>query len=292
MRRRRLILATAGSAITGVSAAWAQGTTPGPRPFPTRPVRIVVGVPPGVGTIDLTARAVAEPMSEALGQPVVVENRPGAGGIIAAEAVARAAPDGHTLFLGAADTIVHAFLLAGRPPMDPFTDFTPIARATRDHWVAVVPTGLGVDSLVGLAELGRRRPGELTYASYGTGTVFHLVGARFAQRLGFEAMHVPYRGDYTPDLLAGRISYLVQPTALLLPHVIGGRLRALAVLSPERLPTLPEVPTVAEAGYAELGFQHGHHPLRPRRHAAGGGGAAERRIRQCRPRTHRARPAG
>ncbi|MFL5336536.1 MAG: Bug family tripartite tricarboxylate transporter substrate binding protein, partial [Geminicoccaceae bacterium] len=163
----------------------------------------------------------------------------------------------HTLFLGGADTIVHAFLLAGRPPMDPFTDFTPISRATRDHWMVVAAPALGVDTLAGLAELGRRRPGELTYASFGVGTLFHLLGARFAQRLGFEAVHVPYRGDYTPDLLAGRVSFLVQPTALLLPHVAAGRLRALAVLSPERLPALPDVPTIAELGYPDLGFNMG-----------------------------------
>jgi tripartite-type tricarboxylate transporter receptor subunit TctC len=220
-------------------------------------VRIVVGVAPGVGTIDLTARAVAGPMSEALGQPVVVDNRPGAGGILAAELVARSPADGHTLFLGGADTIVHAFLLAGRPPLDPFADFTPIARATRDHWMVVATPSLGADTLAGLAEAGRKRPGELTYASFGEGTLFHLLGARFAQRLGFEAVHVPYRGDYTPDLLAGRVSFLVQPTALLLPHVAAGRLRALAVLSPERLPALPGVPTIAEAGHPELGFNMG-----------------------------------
>ncbi|UFN50275.1 hypothetical protein LPC08_06515 [Roseomonas sp. OT10] len=257
MLRRRLIGGTlALSAMPGLPAL-AQGPARPPPPFPNRPVRIVVGVAPGVGTIDLTARAVADPMSALLGQPVVVENRAGAAGILAAEYVARSAADGHTLFLGGADTIVHAFILAGRPPMDPFTDFTPISRATRDHWMVVAPPSLGVNSLAELGELGRRRPGELTYASFGVGTLFHLLGARFCQRLGFEGVHVPYRGDYTPDLLAGRVSFLVQPTALLLPHVTAGRLKALAVLSPQRLPALPEVPTIAEAGYPDLGFNMG-----------------------------------
>jgi tripartite-type tricarboxylate transporter receptor subunit TctC len=260
--RRTTLLAVAGTAaIPGwpwrAPRAQDAGRAP-PQPFPIRPVRIVVGVAPGVGTIDLTARTVAGPMGEALGQPVVVDNRPGAGGILAAEMVARSAAEGgHTLFLGGADTIVHAFLLAGRPPLDPLADFAPIARATRDHWMVVATPGLGVDTLAGLAEAGRKRPGELTYASFGEGTLFHLLGARFAQRLGFEAVHVPYRGDYTPDLLAGRVSFLVQPTALLLPHVAAGRLRALAVLSPERLPALPGVPTIAEAGHPELGFNMG-----------------------------------
>jgi tripartite-type tricarboxylate transporter receptor subunit TctC len=137
MHKRDLLHAMA-AGVSGALGAWApraraqDATRGGPQSFPTRPVRIVVGVAPGVGTIDLTARAVAGPMAEALGQPVVVDNRPGAGGILAAELVARSTADGgHTLFLGGADTIVHAFLLAGRPPLDPFTDFTPIARATR-----------------------------------------------------------------------------------------------------------------------------------------------------------------
>ena len=111
----------------------------------------------------------------------------------------------------------------------------------------VATPALGVDTLAGLAELGRKRPGELTYASFGEGTLFHLLGARFAQRLGFEAVHVPYRGDYTPDLLAGRVSFLVQPAALLLPHVAAGRLRALAVLSPERLPVPADSPSFSKA---------------------------------------------
>src|SRR5215213_9988130 len=230
MRRRDLLRAVTAAAAAGVPGAQAQEAAERgapPRPFPVRPVRIVVGVAPGVG-------------------------------ILAAELAARSAAEGgHTLFLGGADTIVHAFLLAGRPPLDPFTDFIPVARATRDHWIVVATPALGVDTLAGLAEAGRKRPGELTYASFGEGTLFHLLGARFAQRLGFEAVHVPYRGDYTPDLLSGRVSFLVQPTALLLPHVAAGRLRALAVLSPERLPALPGVPTIAEAGYPDLGFNMG-----------------------------------
>src|SRR5215210_4324536 len=160
--RRAALLAAAGYAtLSGwpwrvARAQDAAGQGP-QSPFPTRPVRIVVGVAPGVGTIDLTARAVAGPMGEALGQPVVVDNRPGAGGILAAEMVARSVADaGHTLFLGGADTIVHAFLLAGRPPLDPFTDFIPIARATRDHWMVVATPALGVDTLAGLAEAAGR----------------------------------------------------------------------------------------------------------------------------------------
>lgn len=250
--QRRTILAAA-PAFLAAGAARAQTA----RSYATRPVRIIVGVAPGVGTIDLTARAVAEVMAESLGQPVVVDNRPGAGSIIAVEAAARSPADGHVLFMGGVDAIVHSFLLAGRQPMDPFTDFTPISRATRDHWMVVANPELGVNTLADLARVGKQRSGELNYASFGVGTLFHLVPARLAQRLGFEAVHVPYRGDFTSDLLAGRVSYVVQPTALLLPHVLAGRLKALAVLSPERIPQLPDVPTIAEAGYPDLGFNMG-----------------------------------
>jgi tripartite-type tricarboxylate transporter receptor subunit TctC len=245
--------ALAAPAVLHPAAIRAQGQ----RSYATRPVRIIVGVAPGIGTIDLTARAAADPMAEALGQPVVVENRPGAGGIIAAEAAARSPADGHTLFLGGADAVVHAFLLADRQPLDPFKDFTPVSRATRDHWMVVATPSLGVNTLAELAQVGKQRAGELNYASFGVGTVFHLIGARLAQRMGFEAVHVPYRGDYTSDLLAGRIAYLVQPTALLLPHVQAGKLKALAVMSPERLPQVPDVPTIAEAGFPDLTFNMG-----------------------------------
>ncbi|MFC7736138.1 Bug family tripartite tricarboxylate transporter substrate binding protein [Roseomonas sp. GCM10028921] len=251
MERRGILRAAAAPIVLGAAGARAQAS------YATRPVRIVVGVAPGVGTIDLTARAVAEPMAEALGQPVVVENRPGAGGIIAAEAAAHSPADGHTLFLGGADTVVHAFILADRPPLDPFKDFTPISRATRDNWMVAVAPALGVDTLAGLASLGKQRAGELTYASFGVGTLFHLLGARLAQCLEFEALHVPYRGDFTSDLLSGRVSFVAQPTALLMPHVQAGRLKALAVFSPGRLPQMPEVPTIAEAGYPDLTFNMG-----------------------------------
>ena len=256
MQRRTLIGAVpalAAPAILVPGRARAQAA----RSYATRPVRIIVGVAPGVGTIDLTARAVAEGMAEALGQPVVVENRPGAGSIIAVEAAARSPADGHTLFMGGVDAIVHSFLLADRPPMNPFTDFTPVARATRDHWMVVANPELGVNTIADLARVGKQRAGDLNYASFGVGTLFHLMPARLSQRLGFEAVHVPYRGDFTSDLLAGRVSFVVQPTALLLPHVQAGRLKALAVLSPERIPQLPNVPTIIEAGYPDLSFNMG-----------------------------------
>ena len=249
--RRRLLSSGAAGLATLTSGTQAQ------QAFPSRAVRVVVPVPPGVSTNDLSARLVAEPLSEALGKPVVIENRPGASGILAAEAVARAPADGHTLFYGGIGALVDAFILAGRPPFDPFRDFVPVHRLTRDHWVIAAAPTLGADTLAELVRLAQARAGALTYASFGVGTAFHLQAARFCRRVGIEAMHVPYRDSYVTDLMSGRVSFVVQPAAPLQEHVAAGRLRGLAVLSEARLDTLPNLPTIAEAGYPDLAFNGG-----------------------------------
>jgi tripartite-type tricarboxylate transporter receptor subunit TctC len=250
--RRRLALL--GAALLG-AAKW-----PGPaaaEPFPDRPIRMVIAGPAGAGAIDLVPRLIADPMAEALGQPVVAENRPGAGGILAAEAVARAPPDGHTLLVGSVSHIVYAFVMAGRPPLDPFVDFSPAARLTIDHWLIVVPPMLGAATLAEFVAAARARPQGLNYAVPGIGTSQHIQGERVRRRLGVEATAVPYRGDTVPDLIAGRLDFAVLPSPQLAPHVAAGRLHGLAVLSEERLPALPEVPTIAEAGYPDLRYNAG-----------------------------------
>jgi tripartite-type tricarboxylate transporter receptor subunit TctC len=213
--------------------------------------------PAGAGAIDLVPRLIADPMAEELGQPVVAENRPGAGGILAAEAVTRAPPDGHVLLVGSVSHIVYAFVLAGRPPLDPFVDFAPVARLTIDHWLVVVPPSLGANTLAELVAVARTRPQGLNYAIPGVGTSQHIQGERVRRRLGIEATAIPYRGDTVPDLIAGRLDFAVLPSPQLAPHVAAGRLRGLAVLSEARLPTLPEVPTIAEAGYPALRYNAG-----------------------------------
>lgn len=256
--RRRLVgSVAAGLSMLAPGLASQRGAAQAQQTFPSRPIRVVVPVPPGVSTNDLAARVIAEPLGEVLGQPAVVENRPGAGGILAAEAVARAPADGHTLFFGGIGAIVDAFVLAGRPPLDPFRDFTPVHRLTRDHWMIAAAPTLGVGTVAELVALARSRPGALTYASFGVGTAFHLHGARFCRRAGIEAVHVSYRDGYVSDLVAGRVSFVVQPMAPLQAHVAAARLRGLAVLSEARLDTLPEVPTIAEAGYPDLVFNGG-----------------------------------
>ena len=221
-----------------------------------KPVRIVVNLPPA-SSMDLIARAVAEAMSQDGGAAVFVENRPGAAGMLASEAVARAAPDGQTLLVSGVDAIVFAFLSANRKPFDPFKDFTPIARLTRDHWVLAVSPAFGVNSVADLIAFAYAHPGAVTYASTGNGGSIHLMGERFRQGTGIDAVQVPYKESYLPDLIAARVSYVVHITAALGPHIKAGKLKGLAVFSADRLAYLPEVPTIAEAGFPDLLFNAG-----------------------------------
>lgn len=182
--------------------------------FPTRPIRIVVGAPPGT-TPDVVTRIVAERMAADLGHSILVENRPGAGGTIATQAIARALPDGYMLNVSgcSADSIVYAFVMTERQPLDPFRDFAPVGRAMRDHWIIAVAPTIGVNTLAELSALGKSRPGALTFPSLGIGTSQHLQAERFRMRAGFEATHVPYKDNPVPDLIAGRTSFMVQTSA-------------------------------------------------------------------------------
>ncbi len=236
-------------ALTGAALASRGGLAQG---FPSRPLRLLVPVPPGVSSIDLVGRTISGAMSDVLGQPVVVENHPGAGGIVAAEAVLRAPRDGHTLFMGGVGSLVDAFLAAGRPPLDPLLDLQPVGRITRDHWLVAASHGLGATSVAELVALARERPRLLTYPSFGIASPFHLAAVRFCRAVGIEATHVPYRDSYLADLVAGRLSFVVQVSPPLQPLVAEGRLRGLAVLSSARLPALPDVPSIAEAGFPDL----------------------------------------
>jgi tripartite-type tricarboxylate transporter receptor subunit TctC len=256
--RRRL---TAGAAtylaaagLAGPAALRSRAARGAEAPFPSRPVRVVVPWPPGQ---DVFARLPAEAMAEFLGQPVVVENRLGAGGSLAAEHVARAPADGHTLLIGSSDAIIYSFVMTERAPLDPFRDFVPLARVTRDHWLLVASPTLGVGTVAELVALAKARPGQLNYATPGVGHSFHLQTERFCRRAGIEAVHVPYRDNYVPDLMAGRVSFVVQAAAPVLPQVAAGHLRGLAVLSAERLAGLPDVPTIGEAGYPDLVYNAG-----------------------------------
>jgi tripartite-type tricarboxylate transporter receptor subunit TctC len=225
---------------------------------PTRPLRIVLGFPPA-STPDALTRIVAEKMAEDLRQNVIVDNRPGAAQTIAAQGVARAAPDGHTLLLDgcSAAGIVYAFVMSDRPPLDPFKDFAPIGRLMRDHWLIAVSSALKISSVKELVALGKSRPGTLTFPSSGVGSSSHLQAERFRMRASVEALHVPYKDNPLPDLIAGRLSFTVQSSPALVPQISAGRLKGLAVLSTERISPLPEVPTTAEVGLADLIYNAG-----------------------------------
>ena len=193
-----------------VSLALVCGAAPAQN-YPTKPIRIVLGFPPA-STPDIVTRILAEKMAAELGQPVLVENRTGAGGTIATEAVARATADRHTLNVSgcSADGIVYAFVMTNRPPLDPFKDFKPVGRMVRDHWIIAVSPALGVNSVAELVNLGRSKPGMLTYPSPGEGSSQHLQSERFRRRAGFEALHVPYRDNFMPDLTRGSHSCVAE----------------------------------------------------------------------------------
>jgi len=216
--------------------------------YPTRPVRIVIPLSPG-GTTDGPGRIIAHKLSEALGQQFFVENRPGAGGTIGADFVAKSRPDGYTLLLTATPHVITASLYKNLP-YNGLTDFAPVTRIATGPYVLVVHPSLGVGSVAELIALAKRAPGKIDYASSGNGSAQHLVGALFASMAGIDLNHVPYRGSgpATADMISGVVKVGFPGTPIAIPHVKAGRLRALAVTTPRRSPQMPDVPTIAEAG--------------------------------------------
>jgi tripartite-type tricarboxylate transporter receptor subunit TctC len=226
--------------------------------FPTQPVRVLIGAPPGSAP-DVVARLLSESMAGSLGQPVIIENRPGAGGTLATAAVAAATPDGHTLNVSgcSGDSITFAFESQGRAPLALFKDLTPVGRLLLDHWLVLVPTSSAVSSLADLAGKAKLASDPVAYPSTGEGSTPHLQGERLARTMGFRALHVPYKDSPVNDLVGGRLSYAVLPSATAMPMVKSGRLRALAVLSARRLAALPDVPTAEQAGLPGYRFNGG-----------------------------------
>jgi len=228
--------------------ALAQAGTLGAQNYPVRPVRIVVGFPPG-GTSDILARAIAARLSDPLGQPVVVENRTGAGGNIGAESVARAAPDGYTLLMGTTSQAISQSLYK-KLNYDLLKDFAPVTQAVNYSNLLVVHPSAGVSSVGELLVLARAKPGVLNYGTAGNGTPPHMTGELFKSYTGVNIQHVPYKGGAPAivDLVAGQIPVMFDNVPPLLPHVRSGRIRALANTSLTRLSVLPDVPTLDETG--------------------------------------------
>ncbi|WP_149538585.1 Bug family tripartite tricarboxylate transporter substrate binding protein [Siccirubricoccus phaeus] len=217
--------------------------------WPSRPIRLVVPFPPG-GSTDLLARRIGEKLSPALGQPVVVENRPGAGGTTGSEMVARAAPDGATILFGVTGTHGVAPSLFPRLGYDPLKDFAPISLVVTAPLVLVVRRDLPARDLAGFIAAAKAAPGDITYGTPGNGTSMHLTGVMFDMQAGTRLSHVPYRGSGPAlnDLVAGNLATMFGDLLVVLPQLRAGTIRALAVTGAQRHPLLPEVPTMAEAG--------------------------------------------
>jgi tripartite-type tricarboxylate transporter receptor subunit TctC len=217
--------------------------------YPTRAIHLIVPFAPGGGN-DTVARLVSDGVTAELGQPVVVENRPGAGGVVGAEAVARAPADGYTLFLGgvgshAINPNLHAHL-----SYDPIRDFAPITLVASAPLVLVVHPSVPAKSVRELVALAKAQPGHLNYASNGNGSSSHLAAVMFDSMTGADMVHVPYKGlsPALTDLLSGQVQLMFSSVVAILPHVKAGKLRALAVSSPARMALLPDLPTIAESG--------------------------------------------
>ncbi|MGE5526594.1 MAG: tripartite tricarboxylate transporter substrate binding protein [Rhodospirillaceae bacterium] len=232
-----LALAAAGSALAQVKSD-----------YPARPVRVVVGFPAG-GPSDILARLVAQKLGEATGQQFIVDNRGGASGMIGAEMVAKAAADGYTLLVVPATHAVNPSLYR-KVPFDTMRDFTPVSLVAEGPFILVVHPSLPARSVQELVALARRRPGELNYASAGVGGLPHLAGELFKSTTAIRMNHIPYKGaaPATIDLVAGHVTIMFNNMLSAVPHVKGGRLRALGVTTVKRSSAVPEVPTIAEAG--------------------------------------------
>lgn len=245
-----MVQATKRKLLLGAGAASLLGTAPWPglaQSYPAKPLRLVVPQAAGGGS-DTIARFVAERLAAALGQQIVVDNKPGAAGMLGAEIVKTSAPDGHTLLLGAIDTIT-APLVSRRKPFDGVADFAPITQLTASHNVLVVGPGFAGKTLVDLVAQAKANPGRIDYASSGVGSMQHLAGEMLARMAGVQLNHVPYKGGppaFT-DLVGGRIPAMVSGMQGALPQIKAEKVRALAVTGRRRSPALPEVPTVNEA---------------------------------------------
>ena len=216
--------------------------------YPGSPVKVLIGFPPGTAT-DIAARAVTEQMARRLGQPFVMDNRPGAGSNIAAKAVATSQPDGYSLFaITVANSINASFPHSSA--VDPVKDFVPITLIGNAPNVLVVHPSLNVSTVAELIAYAKAKPGNLSYASSGIGTSPHLSGEQFKQMSGVRIVHIPYRGSLpaVTDLLGGQVQLMFSPTSTVLQHVRAGKLKALAVTSPTRTAAAPDIPTLDELG--------------------------------------------
>lgn len=240
------------------SSAWAQST------YPTKTIRLVLPFPPGGGT-DVVGRLLAQKLGQSLGQQVIVDNRPGAGGRIGTDLVAKSPPDGYTLMLGTSSVMGTGPALYKKLPFDMPKDFAPVSLVSYTAYVLAIHPSVPVKSVKALVALAKSRPERLTYASSGAGGAAHLSGELFSSMAGVKMIHVAYKGSSpgTLSVMSGETDMMFSNTLPVLPHVKSGRLHALAVTTPQRFDLLPGVPTVAESGLPGFEVQQIYGVLAP-----------------------------
>jgi tripartite-type tricarboxylate transporter receptor subunit TctC len=258
--RRSLIGTVLGASLlasSGLAQAQQAGT------WPTKPIKLYVGFAAGGGS-DFIARLVAQKLTDKLGQTVIVENKPGAGGNLAADIALKAPADGYTLFLAAASYTVNPALY--KLTFDPLKDMTPIAQLARGPFVVAVNPQLKVANLKDLVAQAKQQPGKLSYASAGNGSIVHMVTEYFLDTAGIDLLHIPYKGTSPAltDTISGQTQMVFGTVASTLPFVKSGQLKALAVTTPKRLPALPDVPTVMEAGFPSYQVTNWHGIIGPK----------------------------
>ena len=238
---RRTLLA--GASLAALAAPLAAQT------YPSRPLRFIVPFAAGAGVLDIMARLVGQHLGASLGQQVMIDNRPGAGGNVGAEVAAKATPDGYTILMGAIALIVSPYLYA-RLPFDPLTDLVPVTQVNSAPLMLVVHPALPVKSVAELIAYAKANPGKLNYGSGGVGATPFLATELFKSMAGIDVVHVPYKGGAPAlaDLVAGQLSFMIENVPGTLPFVKDGKLRALAITSRQRLALVPELPTMEEAG--------------------------------------------
>ena len=240
------LLATALACAALVASAQAQE-------YPTRPIKVVIAFPPG-GPTDFVGRLLADKLKDLLGEPVIIENKAGASGAIGANEVAKSTPDGHTLFLTTSGAVTITPNLRADTPYDTLRDFAPISRVVNVNEILVVRPELGVNSAKDLAAMAKAKPGALAFASTGVGSPPHLALELFQDAAGVKFVHVPYRGaaPAITDLLGGQVIAMFADAPVLLPHITAGKLTPIGVAAAQRNPALPNAPTLAEQGYANM----------------------------------------